>query len=282
MGKRMGQYNGVRTGFLMAGGLFVFLGFRYGWFSFQTRIKWIFLLSAGMYLIAMVLFFVLQNTLGKRPLDKRGLRLVFRREYKYYYMLAILNGAHKQIMYVFGPWVLIQLLNVRTDMMSLLAVIAAGIGIVFMPLLGKWTDRFGAPKLMMAEALTFAGVYLLYGLLSSGFESGTILKAGLPILAAFALYISGRMGMQFGMVRTVYLKEIAVEPGDITPSLSTGISLDHIISIAAAAAGGWVWKAWGVQYVFFIAMGLSSINMVIALRLKSMAGKQKQLQEKGA
>lgn len=264
VGRRMGQFNAVRTACLMLGGLVVFFGFRYGWLTFKTPVKLVFLIGAALFLVVLVLIILLQRTLGKQPLGSTRMHLVFRREYRFYYMLAILNGAHKQIMYVFGPWVLIELLNSQTDTMSLLSVAASFLGIFFMPLLGRWLDRFGTTKLMMAEALTLMGVYVLFGLLSAGFEMGTVLRAGLPVAAAFALYIAGRISMQFGMVRTVYLKNIAVEPGDITPTLSTGISLDHVVAIAAAAAGGWVWKAWGAQYVFFIAMGLSLFNMIIA------------------
>lgn len=264
VGRRMGQFNAVRTACLMLGGLVVFFGFRYGWLTFKTPVKLVFLIGAALFLVVLVLIILLQRTLGKQPLGSTRMHLVFRREYRFYYMLAILNGAHKQIMYVFGPWVLIELLNSQTDTMSLLSVAASFLGIFFMPLLGRWLDRFGTTKLMMAEALTLMGVYVLFGLLSAGFEMGTVMRAGLPVAAAFALYIAGRISMQFGMVRTVYLKNIAVEPGDITPTLSTGISLDHVVAIASAAAGGWVWKAWGAQYVFFIAMGLSLFNMIIA------------------
>ncbi len=268
VGRRMGQFNAVRTACLMLGGLVVFFGFRYGWLSFKTPVKLVFIIGAALFLVVLALIIVLQRTLGKQPLGTTKMRLVFRREYRFYYMLAILNGAHKQIMYVFGPWVLIELLSSQTDTMSLLSVAASFLGIFFMPLLGRWLDRFGTTKLMMAEALTLMGVYVLFGLLSAGFETGTILRSGAPVIAAFALYIAGRLSMQFGMVRTIYLKNIAVEPGDITPTLSTGISLDHVVAITAAAAGGWVWETWGAQYVFFIAMGLSLFNMVIAAYIK--------------
>ncbi len=81
----------------------------------------------------------------------------------------------------------------------------------------------------------------------------------------FILFAINRMAMQFGMIRVVYLKQIAVEPEDITPTLSTGISMDHIVSITLAAAGGWAWKALGPQYVFYVAAVLSILNVVISM-----------------
>ncbi len=42
-------------------------------------------------------------------------------------------------------------------------------------------------------------------------------------------------------MRTVYLRTIAVHSSDITPTLSFGISLDHVVSIICAVLGGMVW-----------------------------------------
>ena len=46
LGKVMGQYKGVFTGFSMISSLIVFIGFRYDFFSFTAKIKWIFVISA--------------------------------------------------------------------------------------------------------------------------------------------------------------------------------------------------------------------------------------------
>ena len=54
----------------------------------------------------------------------------------------------------------------------------------------------------------------------------------------------------------------------MTATLSTGVSLDHIVSILAATAGGFVWQYWGSQWVFFIAAFLSLINIAVAWLVK--------------
>jgi predicted MFS family arabinose efflux permease len=74
--------------------------------------------------------------------------------------------------------------------------------------------------------------------------------------------------MQMGMVRVIYLKNIAHSPNDITTTLSTGISIDHVVSIIGATLGGLAWKAWGPQYVFFIAAALSVVNLIVAAKVK--------------
>jgi len=80
------------------------------------------------------------------------------------------------------------------------------------------------------------------------------------------------MTMQLGMIRTLYLRTIALDKSEIAPTLSTGMSIDHAISIMGAFLGGLVWEAWGPQYVFFIAAVLSFGNVMVAMRLPRRSG----------
>jgi len=65
----------------------------------------------------------------------------------------------------------------------------------------------------------------------------------------------------------LYLRSIALDKSEISPTLSTGMSIDHAISIICAFLGGLVWETWGPQYVFFLAAVLSLGNVVVAARL---------------
>ena len=277
VGSRMGQFNSIRTATSMIAGLMVFFGFKTGFFTFETPIKYPFLIAGIILVIVLFLLFMLQAQVGPTPVRQAKVRLIFRKQYKFYYILAILNGAHKQIMIVFGPWVLIELLGRKADTLAILGVVGAAIGIVFMPLLGKWVDRYGPGRLMTIEGIAFISVYLAYGLLSAGFSQGTLALAGWPVVFVFVLYALDRMAMQFGMIRIVYLKQIALDPTDITPTLSTGISMDHIVSITLAAAGGWAWKALGPEYVFYVSAVLSILNVVIAMAVSKDTKKQNEI-----
>ncbi len=264
VGKRMGQYKGVSTAFSMIASVIVFLGFRLGVFSLTSKIKTIFVISA-VFFSAVFILFLYMNRLIKTPTkENRKLKLIFRREYKYYYVLAIMNGVQKQIMAVFGPWVLIDLLSKKADTLAVLGIIGSFIGIFFIPALGRWLDRYGIRKLLYADAISFIGVYISYGLLTSGFSTGFFATAGIPVMLTFGLVILDRMSMQMGMIRIIYLRSIAIEKSDITPTLSLGMSMDHIVSIICAYIGGLVWTSFGPQYIFFFAAGLSVINLVVA------------------
>ena len=174
IGKRMGQYKGVSTAFTMLASILVFTGFRLGLFSFTDNTKWIFIICAGFLTIVLVLLFVLDR-INKEAIKSKNkkIRFIFRKEYKYYYILVIMFGVQKQMMFVYGPWVLIDLLNKKVDTIAILGIIGSFVGIFFIPAVGRWLDRFGIKKLLYADALSFIFVYLIYGILCAGFISKT-------------------------------------------------------------------------------------------------------------
>jgi len=271
IGRLMGQFKGVKTAFQMLAAILVLIGFKMGYFSFIKPVKSIFLISAGFLILVLMFLIVLNKYLSNNQYakqnNKKKLNFVFRKEYKYYYILVIMFGVQKQIMMVYGPWVLIDLLNKKVDTIALLNIIGAFIGIFFIPSVGRWLDKFGIKKLLFADAFSFIGVYLIYGLLSMGYSNGTLSKIGLPVFLAYILFIIDRMSTQLGLVRTVYLRTIAVDESDITPTLSLGLSMDHVVSIASALVGGIVWSSWGSQYIFFFASFLSLINLYVAFKV---------------
>lgn len=262
-GTMMGRFSGVRTAFSMMAGILVFIGFRTGFFSFTTPVKLIFLISAGLFSIVIVLLIALGRT-DREIAKSRKIKLIIRKEYWTYYLIAILFGARKQIMFVYGPWVLIELLGFGADTMALLAIAGAGIGIFFIPAVGRWIDRYGTARIMMVEAGCFFAVYIAYGFLSAGLHSGFLTAAGVTVIVAFGLKMLDFMTMQFGLVRSVYMRKIAVSDEDVTPTLSLGLSLDHILSILSAVLCGWLWRELGPQSVFVLAAVLAVANMIVA------------------
>jgi MFS family permease len=268
MGKRLGQFKGVLTASGAIGFVITFFGFKYGIFSYTSEIKWSFII-AGMSFFAVLMLLIYLRTIVDRPIvNKRKFHFVFRKEYKYYYILAILFGVQKQIMIVYGPWVLITMLGKKADTMAILYMLGALSNIVFIPAIGKWTDRFGVKKMLYADAFSFIGIHSLYGIMTYGFSNGLFLKTGLPVLITFTLFILDRMSSRMGIIRTLYLKSILVHESDLTHTLSLGMSMDHIVSIIFAILAGIVWGVWGAHYIFFFVALLSCINLIIAIRVK--------------
>ena len=187
IGKRLGQFKGFFTGVQMVASIFVFIGFKAGFMSFETPVKTPFIIAGVLFFGVMVLLIMLDRIVRIDHPHVKQSGYVFRKAYKYYYVLVILFGVQKQIMMVYGPWVLIELLSKKADTISILTVIGSFIGIFFIPAIGRWLDAYGVKKLMYVDALSFIGVYLVYGLLAMGYVNGSIKTAGIGMLLAYAI-----------------------------------------------------------------------------------------------
>lgn len=264
VGKRMGRYKGVSTAFSMVASIAVFIGFRSGFFSLTTPVKIIFIIGAVIFAVVFILLLYMNSHVKVPVKQDRKIKLIFRKEYKHYYILAIMTGVQKQIMAVYGPWVLIDLLSKKADTIAILGIIGSFIGIFFIPALGRWLDRYGIRKMLYADAISFIAVYIAYGFLASGFSTGMLAKVGIPVILTFVLIILDRMSMQMSMIKTIYLRSISVHESEITPTLSVGMSMDHIVSIICAYIGGIIWTSLGPQYIFFFAAAASVVNLVVA------------------
>jgi predicted MFS family arabinose efflux permease len=173
-------------------------------------------------------------------------------------------------MIAFSPWVLIELVGFKADMMSILGVIGSFIGIFFITFIGKMIDKRGSRFTMMVEAGCFIAVYIAYGFLSKWISDNTVVAlTGVGMILVYLLFIADRMSAQFYIVRSIYMKSIAVKAEDVTPTLSTGMAIDHVTSIIAALFCGIVWDTWGPEYVFVIAAILSLANMIVAYGIKT-------------
>lgn len=268
VGHRMGQYASLKMLFGFVAGLTVFFGFRYRVFSFQTPVNVLFILAAGAFLVAAGAAAMLVGHRKASQASQKRTKLVFRMQYRYFYLLTMLHGVQKQIAFVFGAWVIVELLLKGADVMSLLLIATSFISIFFMRAIGRWIDRFGIKRMMYIDALTFIFIYVIYGFVVWGITARVLPGAGWPVMLIYALFVMDRLSMQIGVVKSVYLRSIAVNKEEVTNVLSTGISLDHLVSILAAQLSGFIWTIWGPQWVFFLAAFFSLGNLFVAWRVQ--------------
>ena len=264
IGRRMGQYSSIRAAFSLVAGVLVFFGFRTGFFTFNTSVKWIFLISAAAFVVALIMTVAMIKRMKPRRLAPQKLKLVLRKQYSHYYLLTILHGVQKQVTYVYGTWVIVDILLKRADTLALLGIVVGFISIFFLDRIGKWIDKFGIKRMMYTEALIFIGVYTVYGFVVWGITSKMLPSQGFSVWMVYLLFILDRLSMQMGMIRSVYLRSIAYNEDEVTSTLSMGVSLDHVVAILAAIAGGYIWSKWGSQWVFFLAAAFSLGNLYVA------------------
>ena len=70
------------------------------------------------------------------------------------------------------------------------------------------------------------------------------------------------------MANNVYVQRISSNREEITATLSTGISVNHIFSVLIALLGGWIWSVAGIETLFAISAVLALVNSIYAATIK--------------
>lgn len=260
MGKRLGQINSVNTAAFLITSLVTALVFKY----IRINYKAAFIFAAFAFLISSVLIFFMKSI--RQENVKR--KLFFRKEYKLFYYLSIVHGARKQIFLTFGPWVLIKVFNQGVSTFALLGFIIAGIGIFFKPYLGHIIDSKGEKMVLKFEAIVLFVICLGYAFSKPIFNSLGIEDAALLVVSG--CFVVDQLMVAAGMARATYLKKIAVCPEDVSPTLSMGISIDHVVSMFVPWIGGLVWNIFGYEYVFLGGALIAVVIMLLTSRINIM------------
>jgi predicted MFS family arabinose efflux permease len=253
-GRRLGQLGGARNlGTILGVGcvwlLAKLLGDRYDLFYLVAGV------SAA---IAGVLY--LRLNIGKD--DPPSRRLVYRREYHIFYAISALFGIRKQIFLVFGTWVLVSLHDVPVSTIALLYFIASALGVLLRPLLGDVIDWLGERKVLATDEIMLLVVCLIYAFASD------ILAAPWDLRILYGAYMLDHILFALRVARTTYLKKIAVDPADITPTISLGITIDHVVAMSLPVLSGIIWERFGHQYVFLLAGAIAIGGFFICLRIR--------------
>ena len=205
-------------------------------------------------------------TLKETTLKSQRRRFYFARKFAKYYGLEVFYGSRKQIFLTFAPYVLILYYHADPSIMSLLYAICAGFGIFFSPLIGKFIDRLGYKTVMVADTLFLIVVCILYGF------SHRLFPKQIAFYVVCTNFVLDSILSIASMAGYVYVQHIASNQEEITATLSTGVSVNHVISIFIALMGGWIWKVTGIEVLFSISAFLAIINCVYAASIRKDEG----------
>ena len=216
----------------------------------------------GMSVALMVTSLLIALALQETTLKSQRRRFYFARKFYKYYMLEVFYGSRKQIFLTFAPYVLILYYGADPSIMSLLYAICAGFGILFSPLIGKIIDILGYKVVMVGDTLILIVVCLLYGF------AHRIFPHNIAFIVVCANFVLDSIISIASMASNVYVQHIASSQEEITATLSTGISVNHIISIFIALMGGWIWKVTGIEVLFSLSAFLGIMNSIYASTIK--------------
>ncbi|MCI8913654.1 MAG: MFS transporter [Lawsonibacter sp.] len=252
VGATLGRFKSVNTLCNMLAAVLVFFGFCTGFFSFQASAILPFVLGAAVTAGAVVLLAMMALVIPQKDSVKNH-RLLFRKQYMPYYMVTLAYGCQKRIRIVFAPWVIINLLGQGADTVALLTIATHFAGTLIAPVIGRMLDKLGVKKMLWVEAIYIAASFAVMGLLAGMLADGSFQPGDWQTWLVFGSYVLCVLFEQFNMVHSYMMRSIAVDPSEVTQTLSVGLSVDHVMAIIASPIMGLIWSAWGVQYVFYLA-----------------------------
>ena len=192
----------------------------------------------------------------------RRSRMYFHRKFGKYYMLEVFYGARKQIFLTFAPYVLILHYGAKTSLIALLLAICAAFGMLLSPFIGRLVDRLGYKFVMVTDTLLLMVVCFFYGF------SHRLFPHDIAFIVVCVNFVLDSVISLASMAANVYVQDIASSPEEITSTITTGISVNHLISILIAFAGGLVWQKMGIEVLFTLSGILGLINTVFAATIK--------------
>ena len=257
-----GEALGLQSSSQQVGTLIGFIIVIIGFLVFaKTQPFKIFFMVAG--IITAVGAFISFGMKGKSETDENARHFYFRKKYTKYYMLEVFYGARKQVFLTFGPYVLILFYGAKTTVISLLFAISAIASFLMAPVVGKIIDRAGYKIVMIMDTLILVVVCFFYGFAHHLF----------PMNVAFIVccinYVLDAVISLASMAASVYVQDISDNMREVKATLSTGISVNHLITLAIALFGGWIWQKVGIETLFIISAVLGLCNSAYAATIKT-------------
>lgn len=217
-----------------------------------------FMVAAVFSLLAMLVSFKLKGESNQKKTN----RFYFRKKFAKYYMLEMFYGARKQVFFTFGPYVLILFYKADAGVISMLFAISAIACFILSPLVGKLIDRIGYKTVMIADTLLLVIVCGFYGF------AHHLFSMDVAFIVCCVNYILDSVISLASMASNVYVQDISDSQEEMRATISTGISVNHFITIFIALLGGWIWNVLGIETLFAVSAVLGLCNSAYAATIK--------------
>lgn len=194
--------------------------------------------------------------------DSTKSRFYFRKKFTKFYMLEVFYGARKQVFFTFGPYVLILFYGANATVISLLFAVAALLSFFLSPLVGKIIDKLGYKIVMISDTLILVIVCFFYGF------AHHIFSMKVAFVVCCFNYILDSVISLASMASNVYVQDISDNNEEMRATISTGISVNHLITILIALFGGLIWQKLGIETLFMLSAVLGLCNSAYAATIK--------------
>src|SRR5258708_24594711 len=117
------------------------------------------------------------------------------------------------------------------------------------PAIGRLVDRVGERGTLSFYSIALILVFLGYATFQS-------------VGALYALFLIDNVLFTFGVGFTTYLHRI-VRPGELTPCLSMGVTMNHIAAVTVPVGGAWLWLHYkNYQLPFWVGVTIACFSLV--------------------
>ena len=194
--------------------------------------------------------------------DKTKSRFYFHKKYTKFYMLELFYGARKQVFFTFGPYVLILFYGASATTISILFAVSALLSFFLSPVIGKIIDRLGYKIVMVSDTLILVIVCFFYGF------AHHIFPTNIAFIICCLNYILDSIISLASMASNVYVQDISDNNEEMRATISTGISVNHLVTLLIALFGGWIWQTLGIETLFMLSAFLGLCNSAYAATIK--------------
>ncbi len=229
-------------------------------FASQSPYKLFFGVAAA--LAAMSALFAMRIS-GRSEMDATKRRFYFHKKYSKYYMLEMFYGARKQVFFTFGPYLLILFYGANAATISLLFAVSAIACFFASPVVGRIIDRMGYKIVMVSDTLILCIVCFFYGF------AHHIFPKDVAFIVCCINYVLDAVISLASMAANVYVKDLADNAEEVKATISTGVSINHVITIFIALFGGWIWETLGIETLFMLSAALGLCNSAYAATIKN-------------
>jgi len=261
-GTSLGYQNSLYQIGTLAG--YAIIIFVFSLFAADKPYRAFFLFAACFSCAAMVLSLRIR---GSSAVDPSKSRFYFHKKYTKYYMLEIFYGARKQVFFTFGPYVLILFYGANATVISILFAVSAIACFFLSPVVGRIVDKLGYKIVMISDTLILVIVCFFYGF------AHRIFPMNVAYIVCCINYVLDAVISLAAMASNVYVQDLSDSADETRATLSTGISVNHLITLFIALFGGWVWQTLGMETLFILSAVLGLCNSAYAATIQVPAKK---------
>lgn len=216
-------------------------------------LRFYFVLGGALIIVAAFLLSRLPKNVGAAPSAEP--RMLIKKRYWLYYVLILFEGVRTQVFGAFGTLVLVQEFGFQVWHISMILLASGAVNLISAPYIGKLLDRLGERKMLAGGYTLLALGFVGYATFSSPWlVAGTLIVINMLFLCSMGL--------------STYVNRIAPRE-ELMPTLSAGVSFNHITSVSMSFVAGSLLGIAGYQAVALGAAAFIMVSIPFALAIRT-------------